>query len=221
MAVDQAGFTLVDVLERIPLPPDSQIVGSLLGDLQSVDATGTRTFYYLRPGEDTVLPKWIANLARASHALAAGHVYVVVSSYADELVRSCTDAGAGLLRLSEDGVFEMVVDYTETAPKSLEDATSDRITAIRRSMERRLEMIKVDIDARVSASASILSGMENDAAEQYLNKFEAEYRAMDSWGTDMSKRLDGLGGRSTPAEIAEVADLVDEGPRVPVERPVR
>jgi hypothetical protein len=212
VAIDQAGFVLVEEPIRIPLPSDSKILGSLLGDLQSLDADEIRTFYYLRTGNDTAVPKWIGNLARASHASEAGRVYVVVNEYVDSLVDSCREAGAGLLRLTEDGIFEIVVDYTETSPRTLEEALEAKITELRRALERKVEMIRIDIEARHGQSAGIIAGMEGDVADRYMNQFDAEYRNLDDWGLEMSKRLDALGARSTTADVAEVESLLNAGP---------
>ncbi|MFC5502072.1 hypothetical protein ACFPJ4_07445 [Lysinimonas soli] len=212
IAIDQAGFSAVEEPIRVPLGDDSRLNGSLLGDAQSVDNEDIRTFYYLRPGNDAAVPKWIGNLARASHAANAGRVYMVVTEYVQDLVESCKETGAGLLRLTEDSQFELIVDYEETAPRTLEEARESHITELRRSMERRVELVRVDIEARHSQSAGIIAGMEGDAADRYMNQFDAEYRNLDDWGSDMSRRLDALGARSTTNEIGEVESLVQQGP---------
>jgi hypothetical protein len=212
VAIDQAGFAIVEEPIRIPLPSDSKILGSLLGDLQSLDADAVRTFYYLRPGSDTAVPKWIGNLARASHASEAGRVYVVVNHFVDSLVDSCREVGAGLLRLTEDSVFEIILDYTETSPRTLEEALEAKLTELRRELERKVEIVRVDIEARHGQSAGIIAGMEGDVADRYMNRFDAEYRNLDDWGSEMSTRLDELGSRSTMTEVAEVESLLTFGP---------
>ena len=212
IAVDQAGFALVPEPVRVAVPADLKIVGSIVGDLQSVDVNGRRTFYYLRPTVDAAVPKWIANLARASHAIAAGNLYVVVNEFSSTFVESCRDAGAGVLRLTEDGVFEVVLDYADTAPKTLEASRELRITTLRRDMERRVELRRVDIDARYSQSATIIAAMDEDAADRYTNQFDSWYRENDDWGAEMSRRIDALGPRSTATDIAEVEALVSAGP---------
>lgn len=211
IAIDQAGFSLVEP-ERIGLPPDSKIQGSLLGDIQSLDEGGVRTFYYLRPGVDKAVPKWIGNLARASHASDAGRVYVVVIDYSEELIESCKDVGVGLIRITDDAVFELVVDYDETAPRTLELALEIRLTEIRRSLERRVDLARTNIDARHGQAAGIIAGMEGDVADRYMNQFDAEYRNVDDWGQEMSSRLDALGPRSPITEVAAVEALISSGP---------
>ncbi|MCH1881895.1 hypothetical protein [Agrococcus sp. ARC_14] len=212
IAIDQAGFDLVGVPERIALPSDSRIGGSLLGDLQSVDADGVRTFYYLRPVRDLAVPKWIANLARASHAAPAGHVYIVAADHTPQLVDSCKQSGCGLLRLTSEGVFEIVVDYSETSPRTLEDALEVQLTRMRRDMERKIELARTDIDARYGQSATIIASMEGDAGDRYKNGFDAEYRSIDAWGDDISRRLDILGAESLVNEVSEVEALILNGP---------
>lgn len=212
VAIDQAGFTLATELVKVSLPSDSKIVGSLMGDIQSTDGEGVRTFYYLRPGSDDAVPKWIANFARISHAMGAGRVYMVVTNYNSALVESCKEVGSGLLRLTDEGVFEMVLDYASTSPRSLEEALDSRITQMRRDMERRVEMVRTDIEARHGQSAPIIATMEGDAPDRYINMFDSEYRNVDDWGAQMSRRLDGLGARSTLTEISEVEALIAAGP---------
>lgn len=212
IAIDQAGYSLSPTLERIALPPDSQLTGSLQGDLQSLDSKDERIFYYLRTTVDEAVPKWIANLARASHAMEAGQVYLVVSQYTENLVTSCVENGAGLLRLTGDSVFEVIVDYTQTSPRSLQESIRVRIDELRRSLERKVETNRTGIRARVGASTSILGRMEGDAADEYTDVFDAEYRNLDSWGEEMSRRLDALGERSRTGDIADVEALIEAGP---------
>ncbi|MDR6201056.1 hypothetical protein QE374_002965 [Microbacterium sp. SORGH_AS428] len=212
IAIDQAGFTLVPEPVRVAVPAGLKMVGSILGDLQSLDANGRRTFYYLRSTPDLAIPKWIANLARASHAIAAGDLYIVVTEASGTFIDSCRDAGAGVLRLTEDGVFEVVLDYRATAPRSMEEAREARVTALRRNMERRVELRRVDLDARYSQAATIIAGMDEGAGDRYVSQFDAWYRANDDWGAEMSRRIDALGPRSSAADIADVEALVEAGP---------
>lgn len=213
VAIDQAGFSLVDELQQIEIPADLKLVGSISGDLQSLDAEGQRTFYYLRPVKDKAVPKWLGNLARASHSLKAGPFYIVVRDYHDSFAASCRENGAGLLRLTAASSFEVVVDYSETSPKAVEAAVEERITELRRQMERRVEMARTDIESRYAQSAGIIATMEFDAAERYKNRFESEFRSLDDWGMSMSQRLDGLGGSSSAADIDKVAELISAGPK--------
>lgn len=212
VAIDQAGFELILEPERISLPEGSKLMGSLVGDLQSVDGNGVRTFYYIRPGRDLAVPKWIANLARASHASNSGRVYIVVNDYTPELIVSCNESGCGLLKLTDDALFEIVVDYSNTSPRTLEDAFEARITRMRRTMEHKIDLVRTDIEARYSSSAALLSNMDSDAADRYKDGFESEFRSIDSWGNYISRRLDALGPSSELAEVKEVDSLINTGP---------
>lgn len=212
IALDQAGFTLVSDPVRIALPTGAKIIGSLVGDMQSINSRNVRTFYYLRPGSPGVVPKWIANLARSSHAIESGEVYIVVTDYASGMVESCKDNGCGLLRVSDEGTFEMVVDYTLTRPSSLEEVIEERLTEIRREMEHKVDSTRKLVDAKYSQYVPLIPTIHNDKADDYTERFDSQYRSIDKWGDDMSRRLDELGPRSSIKELDDLEALIATGP---------
>jgi hypothetical protein len=212
VAIDQAGYELVATPVRLALPSDSGLRGALIGDLQSTDATGERTFYYLRPGTSDALPKWLANIARASHGMRVGQVYVVVNEYTAAFAQSCKTAGAGLLRLNEDSVFEVVHDYYSLSPMDPAVDFSAKTALMRREMERKLELRRKEIEARYERVTHLVSDMDSAAADEYIGLVEREYKALDDWGFDLSRRLDELTTDSSPSVIASLQEAIDGGP---------
>jgi len=212
IAIDQAGLQLSPSLVKIPMTQESGLRGSLIGDLQSLDADDNRIFYFLRAVPIDALPKWIANFARASHALDAGEVYIVVRDYTPAFKQSCADAGAGILRLTDDNAFETVLAYSEATPVDIEQALAARQSELRRGMELKLELMRGEIEQRYQRVSHLVAEMNTEIADEYVNRVEQEYKTLDAWATEMSAKLDAIRADTTPAALAVIEDAVRTGP---------
>lgn len=212
VAIDQAGYQLASKLERVKMPDG--LFGVLRGDLQSVDANNQRTFYYIRSVEDDVLPKWLATIARASHQLRAGEMYIVVQSYSSQFKQSCANAGAGLLVLNEDTMFDVVLSWSEVAPATLEENLEDLLKQLRRDMETKLKLATEGIQARHERITNLVFDMADKAGDEYLRKIESEYKETEDWGIEVSRLLDGVTSTSQSGMLARIREMVDVGPQV-------
>lgn len=213
VAIDQAGYELVSSMVRVPLV--SGLSGSLLGDLQSVDGTGRRTFYYLRAAPGDTLPKWLANLARESHELHAGDFYIVVRDYVPAFEQACIAAGAGLLVLTQDNAFQVVVNYADLTPHAVEAAFAAQIDELRRSLERKLELARGDVEQRYQRVKVLVSDMDHEFGEKYVEEVEREYKGLDDWSLDISRQLDGVAARPSAAALVSISEAIVRGPAVP------
>lgn len=213
VALDQAGYTLASTLTKVPLPAPLQ--GVLRGDLQSLDGEDRRTFYYLRSTTENALPQWLANIARASHDLRAGDMYIVVRDYSGPFKQSCIDAGAGLLLLTEESTFEIVLAWTDMSPRNLSAEVQEEVAKLRRSMEQKLKLLTDEVASRHQQITRLVADMESTAAGSYLKRIEAEYKATDDWGFEISTMLDGVSVENASTLLPSISALVDEGPSLP------
>ncbi|WP_402844655.1 hypothetical protein [Microbacterium sp. GXS0129] len=209
VAIDQAGYAVATTLQRVPLPG---LNGVLKGEVQSLNADGERTFYYVRTVAQDAVPKWLANIARASHELHAGEMYIVVREYSAQFMQSCIAAGAGLLLLNEDLVFEVVVPWAESSPQELEAALTEEINQLRRSMERKLKLTTDALTARYERTTGLVADMEDLVAASYISKVESEFKAADDWSIEISRLLDGVTSKDDATTLARVRELIEAGP---------
>ncbi|MFM9877215.1 MAG: hypothetical protein ACKVOG_05110 [Rhodoglobus sp.] len=210
VAIDQAGYQVASSPVKIPIV--GGLMGSLVGDLQSLDANEQRTFYYVRPSGKEALPKWLANIARASHALNVGEVYVVVREYSTVLKQSCIAAGAGLLLLNEDSVFEVALRYTDVAPVDIAAAIDRRQTELRRSMERKLDLRRSDLEQRHHRVNQLVAEMDDEIREAYVDQVERKYKALEDWGEEVARRLDEVNSETSDTFLSGVEDTINKGP---------
>lgn len=212
VAIDQAGHEQVTVLASYPLPAEGGLRGAIKGDLQSVDAEGKRYCYYLRPQADRVLPKWLANLALASHGMSEVKLYVVAEEPSPEFQKSCRTAGAGLLELTLDDSFSHLLEYDELTPENPDAAFNSSVDEIRRLMEAKLEVNLVALQHRVERISEATQGMADDIAENYTSVVERNFAVWTKWGDDMSQRLDTVFAARDEASLALVRRDIEAGP---------
>lgn len=217
VALDQAGYEVVAKPVSFVLPASMGLKGALVGDIQSLDAAGNRTFYHLRPGAIDVLPQWLANLARASHLLREGEFYVVVQQSTPNLERSCRAAGAGLLHLTDTGEMDVLISYESVTPVDVGKATADRISKLRRQLDGKMKLVRDDISSRYQQVRSIVSTLDEPVADAYVTRVETDYRVLDDWGDTLSRELDSLNVESSEADFTAVEDLIVDGPKLPDE----
>ena len=125
IAIDLAGYDLVDPPVKVQLPDTSELQGVLKGDLQSLDGEMVRYCYYVRANEMPILPTWLANLAEVCHDISDTKFYIVVPETNPGFERSCKAAGAGLLLLSDDNEFQHVLNFDTTLPDAKEEGFAE------------------------------------------------------------------------------------------------
>ncbi len=190
VAIDHASHESVDDVVSIGLPVESGLNGAIRGDLQSLDGEGVRYAYYLRPESNRPLPQWLGNLARATHQMDGVRLYVVVSDVSAVMERSCRAAGAGLLRLTAENIFEHIVDPSEFDPSKLRAEFRNRVSDLRRRLETKLDLNLRSIEQRFARVDELTQGMSSEIRDKYIAECEeADYRWR-GWGEDMSTRLD-------------------------------
>jgi hypothetical protein len=210
VAVDQAGHKLVDVV-ALELP-DSGLRGALKGDLRSMDGSGVRYCYCIRPLEESAPPKWIINMAAHVRKLENVKLVVVYEQVSPELERACAEAGLGVLILESDDSFRVVVDFDQVLPAAVAEEMKSRVDALRRDMERRLRIALDALSERNQSVAGLTANMPPKEKSKYLLDIEQGFRVWDDWSSDISKKLDGLGVNPTPEAIASIEVEIVAGP---------
>jgi hypothetical protein len=217
IAIDQAGHQVVGVI-KVQLPDGATIRGGLLGDLQSVDGDGVRYCYYLRPGQDAALPKWLANLARVAHVVSGTKLYVVASEqFLPSFERSCRAAGAGLLVLTDDNLFSHELDFDQTLPEELERDFQERLDALRREMETKLSLNQDIMKERFNQIGDLTREMPDDVAEKYRQNVERDHRLWGEWGESTSARLDAALASRNSADLDTLKQAIEAGPDLAVD----
>jgi len=213
IAIEQAGYEVAGTLERVVLPSELGLKGAIIGDLQGIDGNGRRVYYYIRPSVGDALPKWLANLARASHSVSSGDFYVVVRHYTAAFRQACVSAGSGLLQLTDDSTFDVIVDYEDVSPSGVETELAGQLSALRREMERKIELRRKDIEGRYQSVTRLVAEITNGDA--YVERVEMEYRELEEWGLDLSRRMDEASEDPSPGAIAAIREMVTRGPVPP------
>lgn len=210
IAIDAAGHELAPSLTTFPLPDTFK--GVIKGDLQSVDGSDVRHIYYLRPTGNKAVPQWLVPLAAAARQRDDIQLFFVVEEVSAVLERSCQSRGVGLLRLTEDNTFEIVVNPADFEPEAIEQAVENRIKEARRRMEQKLGLKKDGLEKDYGRVDEITSGMPRKTRDEYIESVEQALTGWDEWGQAISEKLD-------EAAASSDGTLVDEAERM-IERDV-
>lgn len=216
VAIDQAGFERIDPPVAIGVPDELSaelaLKGRLKGDLQSADGEGRRTCYYLRPRAEDALPEWLAKLATAAHSISGVKLYVVVLTASPAFERACKTAGAGLLVLTEDGEFNVILDFDATLPEALEAGLKDSIAAVRRDLERKRDLKLGELQGRFEKVGELTQGMAPDVADPYIAGVDRVYKIWVEWSDGLSAQLDAVLAERNPAGLQAIKDEIECGP---------
>jgi hypothetical protein len=212
VAIDQAGFELVDSPVAVDLPAELGLQGRLKGDLQSVDGEGNRTCYYLRPRAEDALPEWLANFASAAHSMPGVKLYIVVLTASPTFERSCKTAGAGLLVLTEDREFDMLLDFDETLPETLDAELKAGISAARRDLEAKAHLRLKELQGRFEKVGELTQGMAPDVSDPYVAGIERQYKLWTEWSEGLSAQLDGVLATRDLDALRAIKEDIGRGP---------
>jgi hypothetical protein len=211
IAIDAAGYSLREV-SPIPFAAGSLLKGSLLGDLQATDADNVVHVYYLRPEVNRPLPQWLSNLAVEARKLSGVKMYVIVEALSTVLEKTCRGCGAGLLRLDENGRFEIVVDAGEIEDAAAKEAVRLRVTGLRRKLETKLELNINEIKSSFSTVVRVTAGMAEKKRDEYLRDVEKQLERWRAWGDDLSAQLDEVAALGIAERLDEIGRLIDKSP---------
>jgi len=209
VAIDAAGYELVTTPVAFPLP--AGLRGSIKGDLQSLNGEQVRQAYYLRPEGGKPIPQWLVNMARAARGIEDLTLFVVVIEVSSLLEKSCRASGVGLLRLTEDDTFDLVVDPAETDPVAIASALEAEISTLRRRMESKLDFNKSKLEQNYSKVDELTVGMPEKTRDQYIVTVEQAANRWDEWGMRISELLDEARSTGNAALVQAAQQLIEEG----------
>jgi len=129
-----------------------------------------------------------------------------------QLEVACNSAGVGLLRLTDDNSFEMVLNYDDLDPGVVVAAFESAITEVRRSMERAYELNRRNLELKFGRMGDLTSGMAPDMADKYSENIDRQYRLWDEWSEAISTNLDAIHVSKSEPELDLVRKLVSSGP---------
>jgi hypothetical protein len=208
IAIDSAGHELAQSLSTFPLPEG--LKGVIKGDLQSLDGQDVKHIYYLRPIGNKPVPQWLVTMAAAARERDDIELFLVVEDVGVALEKSCESRGVGLLRLTEDDAFEMVVNPSDFEPEVIEQAVATRIKDTRRRMEQKLDLKKGSLEDDYSRVDEITSGMPRKTRDEYIESVEQALTRWEDWGLAISQKLDEAGSESNLALVEEAEKMIEQ-----------
>jgi hypothetical protein len=209
VAIDAAGYELVSTPKAFPIP--AGLRGAIKGDLQSLNGEQVRQAYYLRPEGGKPIPQWLVNLAAAARNIEDLRLFVVVTEVSSVLEKSCRASGVGLLRLTDDDTFELVVDPSESDPVAIASALEVEIKTLRRRMETKLNLNKGTLEQNYSKVNELTAGMPPNTRDQYIETVEQAASRWDEWGIRISELLDEAASTGNLALVQAAQKLIEEG----------
>jgi hypothetical protein len=209
IAIDAAGYELVSTPKSYRLPEGLQ--GAVKGDLQSLNGEQVCQAYYLRPEGAKPIPQWLVNLAKAARDIDDLRLFVVVTEVSSVLEKSCRASGVGLLRLTEDDTFELVVDPSEEDPVAIAASIESEIRDLRRRMETKLTLNKGTLEQNYGKVNELTVGMPAKTRDQYIETVEQAAGRWDVWGARISELLDEAASAGDTNLIQAARRLIEEG----------
>ena len=208
VAIDAAGYELVaaPVARQVP-----GLNGAIRGDLQSLDGEDVRCAYYLRPEGDKPVPQWIVTLAEAARDLGDLRLFVVVTRVSEVLEKSCRAAGVGLLHLTQEDTFDLVVDPDEIDPAALQEQLRARVEDARRRLELKLNLNKSALEENYSRVNDLTTGMPQKTRDDYIEKVEEAINRWEGWSQRISEMLDEARSTSNEQLLEAAENLIEEG----------
>jgi hypothetical protein len=185
--------------------------GAIKGDLQSLDGAEHRYCYYLRPDGKRAIPQWLANFSAAARDLDDLDVFVVVTEVSATLERSCRAAGVGLLRLTDEDTFEMVVSPSEAAALAAVAQVTETAKDARRRMENKLELNLNAISDNFSKVNEITAGMTSQRRDHYIEAVEQASARWTEWGERISTMIDEAAATGDQDLLNAAIRLIEEG----------
>src|SRR5262249_2613040 len=147
---------------------------------------------YLRPRAQDALPEWLAKLATAAHSIPGVKVYVVVLEASPTFEKACKIAGAGLLVLTEDREFNVILDFDSTLPEAPDAELKEAITVARRDLEAKRDLNLKELQGRFERVGELTQGMPPDVADPYITGVERVYKLWVEWSDGLSTQLDAV-----------------------------
>jgi len=209
VAIDAAGYELVS--NPMSFPFKGALQGAIKGDLQSLDGESIRYVYYLRPSGKKALPQWLISAAQSGREYPEIRLFVVAENIGDALEKSCRTQGMGLLKVTEDNAFEVVVDSSEQEKEERAAEFAERVTEARREMERKLQLKTKALTDDYGTVAMLTEGMPVKTRDQYIKDVEQVVARWEDWGRDISEMLDAAAAFTSETSLRSAIELTEAG----------
>jgi len=192
-------------------PFKGALQGAIKGDLQSLDGESIRYVYYLRPSGKKALPQWLISAAQSGREYPEIRLFVVAENIGDALEKSCRTQGMGLLKVTEDNAFEVVVDSSEQEKEERAAEFAERVTEARREMERKLQLKTKALTDDYGTVAMLTEGMPVKTRDQYIKDVEQVVARWEDWGRDISEMLDAAAAFTSETSLRSAIELTEAG----------
>jgi hypothetical protein len=209
VAIDASGYELVANLASFPFIGELQ--GAIKGDLQSIDGESIRYVYYLRPSGNKALPQWLISAAQSGREYPEIRLFVVAENIGDALEKSCRTQGMGLLKVTSDNTFEMVVDPAEREEEQRAAEFAERVTEARREMERKLQLKTKALTDDYGTVTALTERMPSKTRDQYIEDVEEVVARWEEWGREISEKLDAASALNSETSLQAALEMIDAG----------
>lgn len=212
VAIENAAYTPLDEPEHLPIPEEVDLQGVVRGDLQSVDGSGTRYVYVVRPGRLEHVPVWVLNWARACHMMDNVEFYVVVVEHSEGLPAECERGGVGLLIIDDADSFQLLHSFRASLPPELNEALEKRARGLRRELESKSELLQQEIKSRFSRVGTLTSDFSDKLATEYTKDLENEYQKESLWAEGVASLIDQAITDRTQGLLDQAESMLHAGP---------
>ncbi|CAN5517116.1 hypothetical protein BH20CHL6_BH20CHL6_07960 [soil metagenome] len=213
LALRSSGHDVMEEPRAIPLPEGHGLRGAILGDVQALDPASVRCAYYLRPEWDRALPQWVANLALAAQEMDGVRVCIVVDNVSAIMERTARAAGASLLRLTGDDLFQLetIVDAAEYETDRRLQRHRDKVRKLRRALEEKLDAHVTEARESYPKFKELTKDMPPARREQYVAAVDDLVTKAREWGERLSGRLDEVAASGDDNDLQAIRQAIDEG----------
>jgi hypothetical protein len=211
-AIDAAGYELIEP-RPIKLPPELQLKGAIIGDIQSIDGDQVVHAFYVRTEWNRAVPQWLANLSLAAHKMRGVKVYIVVEQVSSTIERTCRASGTGLLRIggTHPYALEQIVNPDEYSAETQTEIHREEVRKLRRLLEGKLTMNLRAVGDNYAKVQELTQGMTPDRRDFYISTVEDTDKRWREWGVRISERLDELSGTPDEEELRATAREIERG----------
>lgn len=210
-AVERAEYSVVMPLIDLELPPELKMNGTLRGDIQVKTSTGVLHIYFLRSDSEKPVPGWLLNYARALAQTDKTEIYVVVPITSRSMEQTCKSVGYGLLALTEDNNFDLIIPASIEKIKSSARRLQDDVRSLRRELDAQVNIQRTLIENNVIDTATATAQMTTDKKVEYLEFAGNDFEALETWRTELSSDIDKLQNNSDKREIEIVKKRIRIG----------
>ena len=212
VAVEAAGFTVLQQRPLTPWPPDAGLKGALLGDVVGEDGRQHRDHYFVRVDGERALPEWLVSATEASFAMSGVRIIVVAENPGESLSAACAATGTGLARITELNHLELICEYGEPQQDAQATRFRKRARDVRRKMEAKAQLNTRKLEESYQETDAVTKQMAGHRRSAYLEPIENAIVVWRTWNEEMADRISEALASEDAAALDRIEADVLRGP---------